>query len=286
MPMEDNREDNTRQTEAEKEVCISKEEAVKETEKNLSAPKERVGREAEKNLSAPKGGAVQEANKGGFVSKEDAGEEEKISVSPLPLGEYPSDDEAIIYQLVNYENNSRILEKIPHIPYLDMAIIFRVRNEEDPRKWRLFLQEDRERMGCSLEEVEHRASYYTPRLFPVLFQPVREIIREFIGESMPEEEEGSHADLYVLTNREKCYGAAAILYPQVLWAISVTMKQDLYILPSSIHECMILPIKETESREGLQDIVQTINSTKMPKDEILSNHVFVYHKNGDILALN
>ena len=43
-----------------------------------------------------------------------------------------------------------------------------------------------------------------------------------------------------LTNTEKLYGASAILYPNILSYFAKRLKADLYLLPSSIHEVLLL----------------------------------------------
>ena len=144
-----------------------------------------------------------------------------------------------------------------------------------------------EEWGYTLEELEKAASFNTPRLFPVSFRPIEELVRELIGEEIwrMDREDPSLIPMHVLTNQSKLFGAAAILYPQVLWAVSHTLQDDLYILPSSIHECIIVPMSVKCSRKELQEIVKEINETQVPKAEILSNHVFIYRKEEDCIEL-
>lgn len=55
------------------------------------------------------------------------------------------------------------------------------------------------------------------------------------------EETESGTGMYVLTNRMRSYGAACIAYPYIPGMIGETLGSDYYILPSSVHEVMIVP---------------------------------------------
>ncbi|MDO5389686.1 MAG: DUF5688 family protein [Eubacteriales bacterium] len=198
-------------------------------------------------------------------------------------------EKEILYQLINYDCNRALLERVPHIRYLDMAIIFYYWKDWEDRSLGagIVSKAQMEEWGYTLEELEKAAAFNTPRLFPVSFQPIEELIRELIGEELckMEREDPYLIPMHVLTNQSKLFGAAAILYPQVLWAISHTLQGDLYILPSSIHECIIVPMSVKCSRKELEEIVKEINETQVPKTEILSNHVFIYRKEEDCIEL-
>lgn len=195
----------------------------------------------------------------------------------------------ILYQLINYEENRSLLERTAHIRYLDMAIIFYYWKDVNDRSLgaRIVSSRQMEAWGYTLEELERAAALNTPRLFPVSFQPIEELMRELIGEDLWDTEQVDSVliPMHVLTNQSKLFGAASILYPKVLWAVSHTLQDDLYILPSSIHECIIVPMSIKYSRNELQKIVREINETQVPKAEILSNHVFIYRKNKDCIEL-
>ena len=198
-------------------------------------------------------------------------------------------EKEILYQLINYDSNRALLQHVPHIRYLDMAIIFYYWKDFHNRSLGagIVSKSQMEEWGYTLEELEKTAAFNTPRLFPVSFQPIEELVRELIGEELwkRERDDPSLIPMHVLTNKNKLFGAACILYPQVLWAISQTLQDDLYILPSSIHECIIVPMSVKCSRNELQKIVKEINETQVPKAEILSNHVFVYRKTEDCIEL-
>lgn len=192
----------------------------------------------------------------------------------------------ILYQLMNYEYNQRLLESVPHIRYLDMAIVFYYWENSEGNKKRagLISNENMQAWGYTLERLEEIASYNTPRKLPVTFEPIEEVIREILGFKAVEEEKEPLLPMYILSNKTKLFGAAAILYPQVLWAISQSLEEDIYVLPSSIHECIIVPSSVKCSPQELERTVTEINRTQVPDQEILSNRVFFYQKKEDCLG--
>jgi uncharacterized protein YtpQ (UPF0354 family) len=91
--------------------------------------------------------------------------------------------------------------------------------------------------------------------------------------------------LYALTNKNKYYGAAQMLNDKVLQKASKELFGDFFILPSSVHEVLIVPANimgKTSIRE-LQNTVKEVNETLLP-EELLSGSVYQYdHKTHDIL---
>lgn len=91
--------------------------------------------------------------------------------------------------------------------------------------------------------------------------------------------------LFVLTNEAKLFGAVYMLLPEVLDQIVDEKGDDIYILPSSIHEILILKTSELNDPPRLQHMVQDINEMQVPMEQRLSNHVYRYSKeNGLAIA--
>jgi len=79
----------------------------------------------------------------------------------------------------------------------------------------------------------------------------------------------------VLSNTQEYYGASCILYPGVLEKIRNELKQDFYIIPSSVNEVIIVPSSHTDSMH-LRDMLEDVNRTIVPPDEILSDNIYRY----------
>jgi hypothetical protein len=84
--------------------------------------------------------------------------------------------------------------------------------------------------------------------------------------------------MYVCTNVNKCNGAGVIFYKDFLKNISEKVGTDLYIIPSSIHEVIIVPANDKIDSELLKSMVPEVNETEVTVTEVLSNHVYLYKK--------
>lgn len=191
----------------------------------------------------------------------------------------------IIYQLVNYKKNLPLFREYAHIPYLDLAIVFFDADIQEGRlKRRPILKGALGQEEQETEKLEEMALYDMPRVFPVRFSSIESTIQRLEGKKTKEDAKDGAIPMYVLSNTRWLFGASSLLYPGVLKRISQYLASDLYILPSSIHECIIIPSKSVYTREDLQKIVREMNETQVREDEYLSDTVYQYEESGDILS--
>lgn len=160
---------------------------------------------------------------------------------------YPSDK--IIMQLVNMERNKEYLLDKPYVPFLDLAIIF---------KYPVYLSDDRlgtititngiaKIWGVDTERLYTDALINTPKELPYSLKNMAEVLSamsEFIDSDIPCEELPT-LPMYVLTNNYSANGAAALLYPGMLEKLEQFFDGDFIILPSSIHECIVVKAVDT-----------------------------------------
>lgn len=90
---------------------------------------------------------------------------------------------------------------------------------------------------------------------------------------------GNDGTLYVLTNESREYGANILAQKEILEKIGNILGMDYYILPSSIHELMILPVSTYASVDELSEMVRCINrSGTVGTDDLLSDKVQYYDR--------
>ena len=92
------------------------------------------------------------------------------------------------------------------------------------------------------------------------------------------EEEPSSPPLYVLTNQSHLNGASVLLYKNLLKELSDTIDESFYILPSSIHEIILVPSGSSLSKTNLNLMVQDVNQKEVSPMERLSDHVYFYNR--------
>ena len=91
--------------------------------------------------------------------------------------------------------------------------------------------------------------------------------------------------MYILTNRQKLHGSACIVYENLLSSIADRLNSDLYVLPSSIHEFIILPHNNNMSFNAMTEMVNSVNETSVSDEEVLSNHVYFYDSKSKRLII-
>ena len=90
--------------------------------------------------------------------------------------------------------------------------------------------------------------------------------------------------MYVATNPRRVFGASCILYPGTLEAFARRCRRNFYVLPSSIHETILIPALPELRAEEMEDMVHEVNEATLAEEEFLSNHVYLYRR-GQGLSL-
>ena len=205
-------------------------------------------------------------------------------------------DERIVYRLVNIKSNTKYLVDKPFIPYLDMAIIFAVQVSADIEGIAsvIITKSLMKSLGYTVEKLYELAKVNTPKLFKYRFSSMNDILGALFSEEcvsdlnsidVPLEDD---INMYVLSNSIGISGAATILYDNLLADIAEKLDSDLIILPSSVHEVIMVPKSQhpdASSYEQLKAMVQEINLTQVPSEEVLSNNVYLYDRHRNALQI-
>ena len=96
------------------------------------------------------------------------------------------------------------------------------------------------------------------------------------GISMPMDR--SAIPMYIMTNRQEVNGASVLLYDDVLQTFALKKKTDFYILPSSIHEVILVPSDRIDNPSDLFTMVEDANRTVVALGDILSDSVYYYNR--------
>lgn len=184
-------------------------------------------------------------------------------------------EENIFIQVVQTESNKKYLEKIPHLEIEDLSIICRFNVEISANdegsivisdEWLDILDINEEELFCIAREN-------APMNRPVKIQSMNEVIHT-LGSEVPENTPKS--PLVIVTNETGIDGASVLFYPGVLERCADILNGNFYILPSSLHEFLILGEDETTSAKELKKLVKDVNDNILDPEEFLSNNVYHY----------
>lgn len=201
----------------------------------------------------------------------------------------------VFYRLVSRERNKKLLETVPHLFYLDLAITFHclVRSDVEGIATIKITNEHMKLWEIELEDLKELAKLNTEELFPARIRKLEEVIGALLtggaitephhtdviyGDFGETNEMDGGGGLYVLTNQNGINGASCILYQNLIRKFARDMKSDIYILPSSIHEVILLPYDESLAISTLTNMVKEINLTQVPDEEVLSDRVYRYSR--------
>ena len=184
-------------------------------------------------------------------------------------------------RLINRQKNEKLLKEVPYLPFLDLAVVVYYYFEDCSFGTGTILvyESHRKSWRVSEEELFAAARENTLKIQPAEFMSMREILQKY-QEDVPagEEEEMPLQPMYVLSNRSNYFGAAGILFDSVLQKIAGQLADDFWILPSSIHECIIVPASLLTTREELQNMVRQINRLEVAQEDFLSDEVYYYER--------
>ena len=200
-------------------------------------------------------------------------------------------------KLIHRASNRELLEQIPFRPFLDLAIVcFLYLGIREGRQMTVLVSCAHLNLwDLSQEDLLRIALQNTPKLFPFRLCSVKEAMEEMLStltdsadiQALPHSSWDGPEFLYLLTNRQGLDGAAAMLYPSVLRDFSNREGKDLIIFPSSVHEVLLLPVSDPAQGAHLSSMVREINHAQVPREERLSNQVYLYRRDtGEFSVLS
>lgn len=187
---------------------------------------------------------------------------------------------------INRERNRELLEEIPHVPYLDLEVVFMADLNESMEI--MVRNEDLERWGTGVENLYFETLKSMAERYPYRFRIMTVYGKEEIGrmgndmdvsimalEDFHQDALDGENNIFVLYADGCPYGAAAVLYQKALEEIASKLRGDFYVLPSSNREVMV--VKDgVKSAEELSCIVKDVNDQLLSERDLLSYSVYHY----------
>ena len=179
-------------------------------------------------------------------------------------------------RLVNYDLNRDLLKDVPHRRFLDLAgiLYYDVRDLSFTNASVLIQNSFAEKWGISPDELFKTAERNMLLYEPAEIWPMGRMLSELRG--MPDENIPPEFPLYVLTNKSRMFGAACMMYPGVFEQIVPELKGGFFVIPSSVHEVLLLSPENVFDREGLRALVREVNENQVEPYEVLSDNVYFY----------
>ena len=213
---------------------------------------------------------------------------------------YDSVKDRICIKLINAEKNQELLQDVPYVSFMDLAIVFYILVDQSFEGNATVLVRNGMMQfwgNPDVDDIYELAKMNTQRLFRGHVASMMEVVSGIIAENdnvdpdlvdaffSMDVYEDNFMPMFIATNKCKINGASVILYDGLLAEFARRIGGDFYILPSSIHETILLPATGEMDVDCLIDMVRTVNSTEVSPDEVLSDNVYIYHADEDRLEM-
>ena len=184
--------------------------------------------------------------------------------------------ERLAMKLINAERNRELLATVPHYLLGDLAVIFQVLVDatEFGNATITVRNEHRDMWDVPTSTLFSFAKANMEEKQPVRIQSMFEALSGMIGNDdlldvmdMP--------PMFVMSNESKINAAVGMLFTDKLQEFAEKYNSSLYIIPSSIHELLLIPDRNQDP-DSLASMIVEVNSTQVSPEEVLSDHPYFY----------
>lgn len=179
-------------------------------------------------------------------------------------------------ELVSKNMNTEDIEHYPHKDFCDLMVVYRVVLTESAS----FLVRDvhMDYANVTIEELEQAADKNGEYVQENLIEVIKRIAPSCF---VPTDDIG----LNILTTKNMMWGASAMTDKEFLKTVAEGYDNDFYIIPSSIHECITVPVSTEMPLKAIASMVREVNSKEVAPEEVLSDNVYIYRRETNEVSI-
>ena len=221
-----------------------------------------------------------------FADAVEKGFRESPQVDLESLSDYEQMKSKLSMEVVSAEKNAELLESVPHERMEDMAVVYRfVLDQTDSGNGTILVTNQLlDQYGITKEQLRADAMENAPEIRPSEIRGMSEVMSELapgmIPEVAPEDEQ-----IFVATVPDKIHGAGVIAYPNFMEDAAQKMGGDFFVLPSSIHEVLLVRDNGQMTAKELENMVKEVNATQVEPADQLTDHVYHYDSQNHLFEL-
>lgn len=195
------------------------------------------------------------------------------------LRDYDMVKDHLFLRVSNAEENVDILKDSPSRTADGLALTYHIAVEGPEGLGASVRVSDRmmEMFGITEQQLHADALASAQKLLPPKFMKLSVMMADMMGvdPSVTAPPPGT-PDLMLLTNDQAFNGASALFYPEMMDNIAAEVGSDYFVIPSSIHEILILPDDGLTDAQALESIIQDVNASVVDPEEQLANYPYHY----------
>ena len=191
------------------------------------------------------------------------GIKESPAVDIASLTNYDIMKEKLAMEVVSIEANADLLNKIPHQQIEDMAVIYRcvLTSGEEGMSSVVVTNAMLNTFGVTAEQLHADAMENAPEIKPAVIKGMTEVMQEMMGDdfaSIGFDINPADEVMYVATVPDKVHGAGVIAYQDFMDQAAERLGGDFFVLPSSIHEVLLVRDDGQSNFHDLEAMVQEV----------------------------
>jgi len=207
------------------------------------------------------------------------------------FSDYERVSDKLYCKLINKTLNEDLLKEVPYEEFNDLAVIvYCTLDDFEFGNASITIRHSHLSMwGRSAKEVLDAAKNNTRFRLGCCIENITVMIgnmlksngatdRNDYGQNLPE------VPMYVVTNRQKMNGSIFMIYDDLLDSFCDIVGEKYYILPSSVHEFILVPESDGDNKTYYDEMVQEVNESHVSREEILANHAYCYSRSGGFLV--
>ena len=176
--------------------------------------------------------------------------------------------------------NSPVLAETPHKMIEDMALVVNIHienfSDENGRSCVVVTKPLMEMYGIDEAQLFADAEKNSLANEPIVFTPLADMIRSLIeNEEVPSPEEAGIVT-YIATNKSGFHGASIAAYPDFAKKAAKTIGGSFYMLPSSVHEFILIKDDGKPNAKDLNKMIRNVNETVLEPRDFLSDQCYHY----------
>lgn len=210
------------------------------------------------------------------------------------LTNYDEMKSKLAMEVVSADRNAEMLENVPHEQMEDMAVVYRLILGQDSEGRSVLVTNDltvlvtndlMEQFGVTHEQLHEDAMINAPEIRPSEIRGLSVVMTEMMGPGMTPEIDPADEQMFVAGVSDIIYGAGVIAYPNFFEDAAEKLGGDFYVLPSSIHEVLLVRDNGEMTAKDLEAMVKEVNATQVAPEDQLTDHVYHYDSKEHIFEM-
>lgn len=197
----------------------------------------------------------------------------------------------IMPRLINKAWNEDMLSRNPHTDIADLAVVYVIALEVNSNTGAIYITDQLlETWGKTVEDLKAAAIENIEASDVITFRPMSDILMDLVSDQtgidwLSAETASCQAEdagMFVASFKNMLFGASSILSPKLMKHVANMFHGNFVILPSSVHEVIIVKSPEPGHVDDFVNMVSEVNRTAVDPVDRLSDNIYAWDEEGGL----